>query len=75
MGDTLCKIAIADAIMPETGATLMDVSFDMQMFMGTNGKERTESEWLELFTKSGFELIEIVSVRTFANLLIIQPKE
>ena len=75
MGDSRSKIAIADAILPETQATLTDASFDMQMFMGTNGKERTEKEWLTLFAQAGFELIEIVSIRTFASVLIIQPNK
>jgi hypothetical protein len=46
-------------------------SFDMQMLIGTRGRERTEGEWRALFEQNGYALRETVSLRTFARLLVI----
>lgn len=46
-------------------------SFDMQMLIGTQGRERTEAQWRALLERSGFVLQETVSLRTFAPLLVV----
>jgi len=60
--------------MPETGADLSSASFDMQMFMGTRGRERTLQEWQRLFSDSGLKLEEIVALRSFGKLLMLRPQ-
>jgi hypothetical protein len=45
-------------------------AFDMQMFIGTKGHERTPSEWQRLLENSGFEIMKIMDVRTFAKFII-----
>ena len=46
-------------------------NFDMQMLVGTRGRERTEAEWRALLERGGFALQQIVSLRTFARLLVV----
>lgn len=64
-------IAIIDCIIDAQGIDPTVASFDMQMLIGTRGRERTENEWRALFKQSGFALQEIISLRTFAKLLIV----
>lgn len=64
-------IAIIDCVAQAQGIDPTVASFDMQMLIGTRGRERTEAEWRELFEKNGFALQEIVSLRTFAPLLVV----
>jgi hypothetical protein len=44
----------------------------MQMFMATRGRERTLAEWQALFIASGLKLEEVVSLRTFGNILVLR---
>lgn len=50
-------------------------SFDMRMFMGTRGRERTLSEWRALFDRSGLMLEEVVGLQSFGNILVLRPRE
>ncbi len=71
IGDTGARIALLELVMPETGADVAGASFDMQMFMGTRGRERTQHEWQHLFERSGLRLEEEVSLRTFGKILVL----
>jgi hypothetical protein len=64
-------IAIIDCIVDVQGIDPTVASFDMQMLIGTRGRERSEDEWRALFERSGFALQEVVSLRTFAKLLVV----
>jgi hypothetical protein len=64
-------IAIADMVAETENINPTIASFDMQMLIGTRGRERTEKEWRALLKKSGFALQEIVSLRTFAKMLVV----
>jgi hypothetical protein len=44
----------------------------MQMFATTQGRERTLAEWQRLFDKSGLALREVVALRSFAKILVLQ---
>ncbi|WP_444942029.1 methyltransferase [Microbulbifer sp. ZKSA004] len=68
-------LAIVDAVLPEKGADLNLAAMDMQMLMGTRGRERTLSEWNQLFGDSPFYLVETVSVRTFAKLMVLKKRK
>lgn len=66
-------IAIIDCVAEAQRIDTNVANFDMQMLVGTRGRERTEAEWRVLLERSNFTLQEIVSLRTFARLLVINP--
>jgi len=68
------RVALLETVLPEAHSDLTGASFDMQMFMGTRGRERTLAEWNALFERSGFVLEEIVGLRSFGNILVLLPK-
>jgi hypothetical protein len=62
-------------VLPEVGADVAAASFDMQMFMGSLGRERTLSEWTALFDHAGMVLDEVVGLQSFGNILVLLPKK
>ncbi|MEJ2794424.1 methyltransferase [Iodobacter sp. LRB] len=72
-GRTGARIALLEMVLPETGADVAGASFDMQMFMGTRGRERTLCEWTVLFEKSGLALEQVVGLQSFGSILVLQP--
>jgi hypothetical protein len=68
------SIALMELIMPESKADLASTSFDLQMFMGTRGRERMLTEWQSLFDRSGLFLKEVVSLQSFGKILVINQK-
>jgi hypothetical protein len=48
-GTSGATIVLLEMVMPEHEADLTLSSFDMQMFMGTRGRERTLPEWEAIF--------------------------
>src|SRR5512135_2051786 len=71
--DTGAPIALLEMVMPEERADLAGASFDMQMFMGTSGRERTLAEWQRLFERSGLVLTEVVGLQSFGKILVLLP--
>lgn len=69
---TWATIALMEMVMPETGSDVASASFDMQMFMGTSGRERTLDEWERLFEKSGLRLQEVVGLQSFGKILVVR---
>ncbi len=69
---TGARIALMELVMDESRPGLTGASFDMQMFMGTRGQERTLREWLTLFGRSGLALEELVSLRSFVKILALK---
>jgi hypothetical protein len=67
-------LAILELVLPEMGADLASASFDMQMFMGTRGRERTLSEWRSLLARGGWALAEVVGLQSFGNILLARPQ-
>lgn len=65
-------IVLLELVMPETKPDLTSATFDMQMFMGTKGSERTMDEWERLFARSGVVLEEVVSLASFARMLVVR---
>ena len=74
-GGTGAHIAVMEVVMAESGANFAGAAFDMQMFMGTRGRERTLSEWSRLFDRSGFVLAEQVNLQSFAKILVLKSKQ
>ncbi len=65
-------IALMEMVMDEFHADLTAATFDMQMFMGTEGRERTLNEWLKLFSAAGLVLKEVVGLRSFGKILVLK---
>lgn len=65
-------IVIGDVVLNESNCDSMQASMDMQMLIGTNGRERTMSDWERLIDQAGYELREVVATRSFAKYLLIQ---
>jgi hypothetical protein len=74
-GQTGARIALLEMVLPEVGADVAAASFDMQMFMGSLGRERTLSEWTALFDHAGMVLDEVVGLQSFGNILVLLPKK
>lgn len=55
-----------------TGADLAGASFDMQMFVGCRGRERTLSEWTSLIRDGGMALEEVVRLRSLGSILVLR---
>jgi hypothetical protein len=41
--------------------------------LAQRGRERTPSGWKQLLKNAGFEIVEIMNVRTFAKFIIAKP--
>lgn len=65
-------VAVMEMVMPDVRPDPSIASFDMQMFTTTQGRERTLAEWQRLFDKSGLALREVVALRSFAKILVLQ---
>jgi len=74
-GQTSARIALLEMVLPEVGADIAGAAFDMQMFMGSWGRERTLSEWSTLFVKASVALEEVVGLQSFGNVLVLRPKQ
>ena len=68
-----CAVLL-EMVMDESQPSLTRALVDMQMFMGTPGRERTLREWLGLFARSGLELVETVVVRPYNQALVVRAK-
>jgi hypothetical protein len=67
-------IVLLEMVMPDQKADLTAASFDLQMFMGTPGCERTRSEWDQVFERAGVRLVEIVHLSSFGKMLVLQQR-
>jgi hypothetical protein len=65
-------VLVVDAVAEPTNIDPTVASFDMQMLVGTRGRERTPEEWSSLFVSSGFDVEEVVDVRTFAKFIVLR---
>lgn len=72
-GGSGARIAVMEMVLPELGADLTSASFDMQMFMGTRGRERTLAQWKSLLAQSGMALEEVVGLQSFGSILVMLP--
>ena len=72
--ETGARIAIMEFVVAESRADLPSAAFDMQMFMGTRGRERTLDEWRSLFDRSSLVLEEEVHLRPFGKILLLLPR-
>ena len=73
IGNYKATILFGDAVAEEIHINPTVAAFDMQMLIGTKGRERTPSEWKRLLENAGFDIVEIMNVRTFAKFIIAKP--
>jgi hypothetical protein len=73
-GGTGGRIALLEVVLPEARADVAGATFDMQMFMGTRGRERTLAEWKILFGRSGLDLEDVVGLQSLGNILVLRAK-
>lgn len=73
-GGSGARIAVLEMVLPASGADEAGASFDLQMFMASRGRERTLGEWTALFARSGVVLEELVSLRSFGKILVLQAQ-
>lgn len=71
-GRSGARVAILELVLPEQGADATAASFDLQMLMATRGRERSLGEWMRLAAAGGFELEEVVALRSFASILVLR---
>lgn len=72
IGTKGARIALMEIILPEIGAGLAGASFDMQMFMGCRGRERTLKEWTSLIHSAGLKLEEVVGLQSFGSIIVVK---
>jgi hypothetical protein len=72
-GSSGARVAVMEVVLPEQNADVARASFDMQMFMGTRGRERTLTQWKSLFERGGMVLQEVVNLQSFGSILVIRP--
>lgn len=65
-------IALMELVVPDGPADPAVAGFDMQMFMGTRGRERTLAEWRRLAERSGLILDQVVHLRSFPKILVMR---
>lgn len=64
------RLLVIDQVIPDRGPARMAKLIDLEMLLFTTGQERTESEWHNLFRRSGWRVNQII--RTPAELCIIE---
>jgi len=73
IGNSGATLLIVDTVAEEVDIDPNVAAFDMQMLIGTRGRERTHGEWQALLERGGFHLSEVVAVRTFARFIVGMP--
>ncbi|HUX65075.1 methyltransferase [Sulfuricella sp.] len=71
---TGARIALMELVVSELKADFSSAAFDMQMFMGTRGRERTLPQWQSLFDQSRLVLEEQVGLQSIGKILVLRPK-
>ena len=63
------RLIIVDSVVPETSEPHFSKIIDLEMLLMPGGRERTESEWRELFAKAGFEISRIIPMRAAESVI------
>lgn len=74
IGGNGARVAVLEMVVPETGADIASASFDMQMFVGCRGRERTLSEWKSVIQASELVLDEVVHLRSLGSILVLRSE-
>lgn len=52
------KLFVYDIVLPPTGASISQMTMDVQMMSLLSASERTKSQWEELLTGAGFKILK-----------------
>jgi len=74
IGASGARVALLEMVLPETGADIASASFDMQMFVGCQGRERTLSEWKAIIRASQLLIEEVVRLRSLGSILVLRTE-
>ncbi|HEY9100335.1 MAG TPA: methyltransferase [Thiobacillus sp.] len=66
-------IVVMEMVLADCCADVAGTAFDMQMFMATEGRERTLAEWDQLFSRSGLARQETVRLASLGKMLVLKP--
>jgi O-methyltransferase domain/Dimerisation domain len=66
-------IIVMEMVLADRHADVAGTTCDMQMFMGTEGRERTMAEWGNLFSRSRLILQETVRLSSLGQMLVLRP--
>ncbi|WP_186426679.1 methyltransferase [Cupriavidus metallidurans] len=72
IGNSGARAAILEIVVPEKNADISSASFDMQMFVGSRGRERTLTEWKAIIQAGGLALEEVVRLRSLGSILVLR---
>lgn len=72
VGTTNARVLIMEMVMPEVSTDPSIAAFDMQMLVGSQGKERTLTQWNALFSLAGLVLEEQVRLRSLGCILVLR---
>lgn len=70
---TGARTAVLELVVDADRPDAMSTAFDMQMFMGTRGRERTLGDWQKLIDQSNMRLDQVVGLRGFGTVLVMLP--
>ena len=71
-GNTGARIVLNEWIRPESKEDLIGTLADIQLFVGTRGRERTLKEWKALFDASQLALVEVVQLRGLGKMMVLR---
>lgn len=74
IGSSGARAAVLEMVVPERGADIASASFDMQMFVGGRGRERTLTEWKAVIQAGGMALEEVVRLRSLGSILVLRTR-
>ena len=66
------KLIVIDIVVPPPKGAYMQY-LDLMMLLGSDGRERTEPEFRDLFKKSGFRLEEIIATVSPMSVIVATP--
>jgi hypothetical protein len=68
-------IIVADAVAEESNINEITASMDMQMLIGSEGRERTLGEWSNIISDTGFNIIQVIDMRALGKYIVIQQQQ
>lgn len=74
IADTGARIAILELVVPDFKADISSAACDMQMFMATRGKDRTLTEWQNLFDQARLMFEELIQLRSIGKILVLRQR-
>ena len=63
------KILVIDAVIAQMSSSFLKSWVDVEMMVLLNGKERTEDEFQDLFSRAGLKLNRIVPTRSEVSIV------